>query len=320
MEKQAKKAPISRRKFLTGAATATAGAATLGFPMIGKSQSPIVLKMQGAWGAKDIFNEMAEEYVKRVNDMSGGRLKIDYLVAGSVVKPFEVLDATSKGVIDGAHTVAVYWYGKSKVASMFGSGPITGCDAAQNLAWISKEGHKYYDQLMKKLGINVVGFFAMPMPTQPLGWFKKPIKSAAELKGLKHRTVGLAADLMQELGCKVTQLPGGEIVPAMERGVIDAFEFNNPTSDSRFGAQDVAKYYMMGSITRRWNSSKSTGTARSTNRCQKICRRCCATPRKLRPLPILLSRWTITRGIWSSSGTRIMCTCCARRRAYSTRK
>ncbi len=241
------KTQSARRKFLTGAAAATAGAATLGFPMIAKSQSPIVLKMQGAWGAQDIFNEMAEEYVKRVNEMSGGRLRIDYLVAGSVVKPFEVLDATSKGVIDGAHTVAVYWYGKSKVASMFGSGPITGCDAAQNLAWIAKEGQQYYDELMKKLGMNVVGFFAMPMPTQPLGWFKKPVKSAADLKGLKYRTVGLAADLMQELGCKVTQLPGGEIVPAMERGVIDAFEFNNPTSDRRFGAQDVAKNYMMGS-------------------------------------------------------------------------
>ena len=242
----ASKAP-SRRKFLTGAAAGTAGAAIAGFPMISVAQSPIVLKMQGAWGAKDIFNEMAEEYVKRVNEMSGGRLRIDYLVAGSVVKPFEVLDATSKGVIDGAHTVAVYLYGKSKVASMFGSGPITGCDAAQNLAWIHKEGQKYYDELMTKLGLNVVGFFAMPMPTQPLGWFKKPIKSAAELKGFKYRTVGLAADLMQEMGMKVTQLPGGEIVPAMERGVIDAFEFNNPTSDRRFGAQDVAKNYMLGS-------------------------------------------------------------------------
>jgi TRAP-type mannitol/chloroaromatic compound transport system substrate-binding protein len=246
MDKQAK-TPTSRRKFLTGAAAATAGAATLGFPMIAKSQSPIVLKMQGSWGKNDIFNEMAEEYVKRVNEMSGGRLRIDYLVAGSVVKPFEVLDATSKGVIDGAHTVAVYWYGKSKVASLFGSGPITGCDASQNLAWIAKEGLPYLEKLMTKLGINVVSFFAMPMPTQPLGWFKKPIKSAKELKGFKYRTVGLAADVMQEMGMKVTQLPGGEIVPAMERGVIDAFEYNNPTSDSRFGAQDVAKYYMMGS-------------------------------------------------------------------------
>jgi TRAP-type mannitol/chloroaromatic compound transport system substrate-binding protein len=237
----------SRRKFLTGAATATAGAATLAFPMIARSQSPIVLKMQGAWGAKDIFNEMAEEYVKRVNEIAGGRLRIDYLVAGSVVKPFEVMDATSKGVIDGAHSVAVYWYGKSKVASLFGSGPITGCDAAQNLAWIAKEGMPFYNELMAKLGLGVVGFFAMPMPTQPLGWFKKPIKNAAGLKGLKYRTVGLAADLMQSMGVKVTQLPGGEIVPAMERGVIEAFEFNNPTSDRRFGAQDVAKNYMMGS-------------------------------------------------------------------------
>ena len=237
----------SRRKFLTGAATATAGAATLGFPMIARSQSPIVLKMQGAWGAKDIFNEMAEEYVKRVNEMAGGRLRIDYLVGGSVVKPFEVMDATSKGVIDGAHSVAVYWYGKSKIASLFGTGPISGIDAAQQLAWIHKEGQPFYEELTKKLGLDVVSFYAMPMPTQPLGWFKKPIKSAKELKGFKYRTVGLAADLMQELGMKVTQLAGGEIVPAMERGVIDAFEFNNPTSDSRFGAQDVAKNYMMGS-------------------------------------------------------------------------
>jgi TRAP-type mannitol/chloroaromatic compound transport system substrate-binding protein len=87
----------------------------------------------------------------------------------------------------------------------------------------------------------------MPMPTQPLGWFKKPLTSAADMKGLKYRTVGLAADLNQALGLAVAQLPGGEIVPAMERGVIDAFEFNNPTSDRRFGAQNVAKNYMLGS-------------------------------------------------------------------------
>jgi TRAP-type mannitol/chloroaromatic compound transport system substrate-binding protein len=237
---------LNRRKFLKGAA-ATTGAAIAGFPMISVAQSPVVLKMQGAWGAKDIFNDMAQQYVDRVNEMAGGRLRIDYLVAGSVVKPFEVMDATAKGVIDAAHTVAVYWYGKSKVASLFGSGPVAGCDANQMLAWIHREGHKYYDELVQKLNLDVVAFFAMPMPTQPLGWFKKPLRTAAELKGLKYRTVGLAADLMQEMGVKVTQLPGGEIVPAMERGVIDAFEYNNPTSDRRFGAQDVAKNYMMGS-------------------------------------------------------------------------
>lgn len=243
----AEQAKPARRRFLGAAVTGAAGVAAMSVPMISVAQSPIVLKMQGAWGAKDIFNEMAEEYVKRVNEMAGGRLRIDYLVAGSVVKPFEVMDATSKGVIDAAHQVAVYWYGKSKVASLFGSGPINGCDANQMLAWIHRQGMPYYNELVAKLGLNVVAFFAMPMPTQPLGWFKKPINGAADLKGFKYRTVGLAADLMQEMGLKVTQLPGGEIVPAMERGVIDAFEYNNPTSDRRFGAQDVAKYYYMGS-------------------------------------------------------------------------
>jgi TRAP-type mannitol/chloroaromatic compound transport system substrate-binding protein len=152
-------------------------------------------------------------------------------------------------VLDAGHQVAVYWYGKSKVASLFGSGPITGANSEQTLGWMNRGGGmKYYEELQAKLGNNVKGFFAFPMPTQPLGWFKKPPpKTAEEMKGYKYRTVGLAADLMQELGMKVTQLPGGEIVPAMERGVIDAFEFNNPTSDSRFGAQDVAKYYSMGS-------------------------------------------------------------------------
>ena len=235
-----------RRRFL--GATAAAGAAALAAPMVSVAQSPTVIKMQGAWGAKDIFNEMAEEYVKRVNEMAGGRLRIDYLVAGAVVKPFEVMDATSKGVIDAMHSVPVYWYGKSKVASLFGSGPINGCDAHQTLAWIYRGGGlELYNELLTNLKLDVVGFFAMPMPTQPLGWFKKPLASAKDLAGLKYRTVGLAADLFQEMGVKVTQLPGGEIIPAMERGVIDAFEFNNPTSDRRFGAQDVVKNYMMGS-------------------------------------------------------------------------
>jgi len=240
----------SRRKFLSGATAATAGAAITGFPMISVAQAPIVLKMQGAWGAKDIFNEMAEQYVKRVNDMAGGRLRIDYLVAGSVVKPFEVMDATSKGVLDACHSVPVYWYGKTKAASLFGTGPVFGNDAHHTIAWFYEGGGKaLYDELTQKhLNLNVEGFLVFPMPTQPFGWFKQPIKNAAGLKGLKYRTVGLAADLFQAMGAKVTQLPGGEIVPALERGVIDAFEFNNPTSDMRFGAQDVIKNYMMGSF------------------------------------------------------------------------
>ncbi|MGE5172005.1 MAG: TRAP transporter substrate-binding protein, partial [Rudaea sp.] len=238
----------SRRKFLKSA-TVVGGVVVGGAPMISVAQSPVVIKMQGAWSATDIFNEFAQEFVTRVNEMSGGRLKVDYLVGGAVVKPFEVTDAVSKGVLDAGHTVPVYWYGKSKVASLFGSGPINGMDAFQTLSWIYRGGGlELYHELLTKIGLNYVGFFAMPMPTQPLGWFKKPVTDASQLKGLKYRTVGLAADLFQEMGSKVTQLPGGEIIPALERGVIDAFEFNNPTSDRRFGSADVIKNYELGSF------------------------------------------------------------------------
>ena len=236
----------NRRKFLAGAALT--GAATLAFPQVSRAQT-VTLKMQGSWGAKDVFNEFAEDYVKRVNEMAGGRLKIDYLVGGAVIHPFQVFDGVHGGQIDAAHTVTVYWYGKHKAASLFGTGPVFGFNANEGLGWIHNGGGKeLFEELQTKImKVNIKSFFAMPHPTQPLGWFKKPIKSAADIKGLKYRTVGLAADLFQAMGASVAQLPGGEIVPAMERGVIDAFEFNNPTSDRRFGAADVAKNYMMGS-------------------------------------------------------------------------
>ena len=272
--------------------------------------------MQGAWGAKDIFNEMAEQYVTRVNEMAGGRLRIDYLVAGSVVKPFEVMDATSKGVIDAAHTVAGVLVRQEQGRVAVRLRPDQRLRRQPDARLDPPRGHaSSTTSWCKKLGLDVVGFFAMPMPTQPLGWFKKPIKGAADLKGLKYRTVGLAADLMQELGCKVTQLPGGEIVPAMERGVIDAFEFNNPTSDRRFGAQDVAKNYMMGSYHQameffeidlqqeevRLAAEGSAGDPAST------------APRR-RPRRTTRWRWTSTRSTCRSSRTRTRSTSSARRR------
>jgi TRAP-type mannitol/chloroaromatic compound transport system substrate-binding protein len=236
----------TRRKFLVGAAAV--GGGTIAMPQVSRAQTT-TLKMQGSWGAKDVFNEMAEDYVKRVNEMAAPRLKIDYLVGGSVVHPFQVFDGVNGGQIDAAHTVTVYWYGKHKAASLFGTGPVFGFNANEGLGWIHNGGGKeLFEELQTQImKVNIKSFFAMPMPTQPLGWFKKPITSANDLKGLKYRTVGLAADLFQSMGLSVAQLPGGEIVPAMERGVIDGFEFNNPTSDRRFGAQDVAKNYMMGS-------------------------------------------------------------------------
>ena len=240
-----KPSAASRRKFLKGAAVA--GVASIAMPQVSRAQT-VTLKMQGSWGAGDIINDYAKQYVATVNDMGGSRLKIDYLNAGSVVKAFEVQDAVSKGVLDGGHLVPAYWYGKNRAASLFGTGPCYGWDAHQFLAWFYGPGEDLYKQLTQKvLGLNVVGWFLMPMPTQPLGWFKFHPKTPADLKNLKYRTVGLATNVMQAMGCKVTQLPGGEIIPAMEKGVIEAFEYNNPTSDMRFGAADVAKVYMLSS-------------------------------------------------------------------------
>lgn len=239
----------SRRKFLkAGGLAAAAAAGTVAMPNVSRAQT-VTLKLQSSWVAADPFSDMAQQYVQRVNEMAGNRLKIDYLLGGAVVHPFSVQDAVHNGVIDATHTVPVYWYGKHKAASLFGTGPVFGFNAEQGLGWIYYGGGKelYKELIDDILKLNIVSFFSMPMPTQPLGWFKKPVRSAADMKGLKYRTVGLAADLMQVMGAAVAQIPGGEIVPAMERGVIDAFEFNNPSSDLRFGAQDVAKNYFLAS-------------------------------------------------------------------------
>ncbi|MFP3920795.1 MAG: TRAP transporter substrate-binding protein [Dichotomicrobium sp.] len=241
---------VSRRKFIKGGAVAATAGVTgaVAMPNISRGQ-PVTLKMQTSWPSADIWMDFAQQYVDRVEAMSDGRLKIDLLPAGAVVKAFQVQDAVSDGVLDMAHTVTAYWYGKHKAASLFGTGPVFGCDAHQILAWIHAGGGKelYRELIEDILGLNLVGFFCNPMPTQPLGWFDEPIESAEQMDGLKYRTVGLATDIMEGMGVSVTQLPGGEIVPALERGVIDAFEFNNPSSDRRFGAHDVRKHYMMGS-------------------------------------------------------------------------
>lgn len=239
------KKAVSRRKFLGGAAVA--GAASIAMPAVSRAET-MTLKMQGAWGAGDIFNDYAMQLVDIINELGEGRLKIDYLNAGAVVKTNEVQDAVSNGVLDMGHLVPAYWYGKNRAASLFGTGPCFGWDTHGVLAWFYGPGRPLYEELTQKiLGLNIVGWFHMPQSPQPLGWFNKEIKSIDDMKNLKYRTVGLAANVMQELGCKVTQLPGGEIVPAMEKHVIDAFEYSNPTSDYRFGAPDVAKYYMLSS-------------------------------------------------------------------------
>ena len=239
--------PQSRRKFLAGAAAASAGA-TLGFPAIVKAQGPISMRWQSTWPSKDIFHEYALDFAKKVNDMTGGDLKIEVLPAGAVVPAFGLLDAVSKGTLDGGHGVLVYHYGKQNALALWGSGPAFGMDANMLLAWHKYGGGKeLLNKLYASIGANVVSFPYGPMPTQPLGWFKKPIQKTEDFKGLKYRTVGLSVDVFTGLGAAVNALPGGEIVPAMDRGLLDAAEFNNATSDRILGFPDVSKVCMLQS-------------------------------------------------------------------------
>ena len=236
----------TRRKFLAGAALT--GAATIAMPQVSRAQS-VTLKMQSGFGPTDILSDYGRDYVTKVNEMGGGRQKIDFLNSGAVVKPFSVMDATSQGVLDANWSVPAYWYGKHRAASLFGTGPVYGTNADQFMSWFYYGGGDalYRELTQDVLKLNVVGFYSFAMPTQPLGWFKQEVSGPEAFKGLKYRTVGLASNVMQAMGAAVAQLPGPEILPAMEKGVIQAFEFNNPTSDMRFGAQDVAKFYYMGS-------------------------------------------------------------------------
>jgi TRAP-type mannitol/chloroaromatic compound transport system substrate-binding protein len=263
----ADKIVASRRTFLTRAAATTAVAASA-MPMFAMAQdkkaatpaapaAPAVVSSTGAqtmrwqstWPAKDIFHEYALDFAKKVNDMTGGDLRIEVLPAGAVVPAFGLLDAVSKGALDGGHGVLVYHYGKQNALALWGSGPAYGMDANMLLSW-----HKYgggrelLNKLYQSVGANVVSFPYGPMPTQPLGWFKKPITKSEDFKGLKFRTVGISIDVFTGLGAAVNALPGGEIVPAMDRGLLDAAEFNNASSDRILGFPDVSKVCMLQSF------------------------------------------------------------------------
>jgi TRAP-type mannitol/chloroaromatic compound transport system substrate-binding protein len=215
----------TRREFLKAATGVAVGGATPGFPMIATSQAMIPWKFQTTWPVTDIFHEYALDYARRVNEMSGGRFKLDVLPVGAVVGPFQMQDAVSTGVLDGGHGVCAYWYGKDKAFSLFGTAPSFGWNANDLLGW-----------------------FTGPMPTQPLGWFKKPVTDISQMRKMKYRTAGLAIDLMNELGAAAITMGSADIVPAIARDVLDAAEFNNPSSDLALGFPDVAKVYMVQSF------------------------------------------------------------------------
>ena len=243
-----KKTPSQRRRFLKTASAGAVGAAAMAAPMVSVAQTTS-LRFQSTWPSKDIFHEYALDFAKKVNDMAGGRLKVEVLPAGAVVPAFQLLEAVNKGTLDGGHGVVAYHYGKNSALALWGSGPAYGMDPNMVLAWHNYGGGKeLLTEIYKSLNLDVVSYLYGPMPTQPLGWFKKPVSKVEDLKGLKFRTNGLAIDLFTAMGAAVNALPAGEIVPAMDRGLLDGAEFNNASSDRLLGFPDVSKICMLQSF------------------------------------------------------------------------
>lgn len=233
----------ARRRFLAGTA------ALAGAPMIARAQAaPITLRFQSTWPVKFVYHELAVDYARKVAEMTGGRLKIEMLPAGAVVPALQVMEAAAKGVIDGGHGIPAFWFGKNTAFGLFGAGPDFGMDGNQLLGWMEYGGgRELYAEVLAAAQLDVVSYHFCPVPCEPMGWFKKPVRTLADLKGLKFRTSGLAVDMFNELGMATVQMAPADIVPAIDRGVLDGAEFASATDDRSMGFPDVARYYFQQS-------------------------------------------------------------------------
>ncbi|MFP5483386.1 MAG: TRAP transporter substrate-binding protein, partial [Gammaproteobacteria bacterium] len=245
----------SRRRFVqkalaAGAAGAIATPAASQSASLVKTIKPVVFKFQSTWPTKDIFNEFAQDFAKKVNDMSGGELRIDVYPTNSIVKAFGIQNAVHKGQLDGGHGVPTYWHDRHAAFSLFGSGPSFGMSSNQILAWFQYGGgQQLYDELVQKeMNLNIQGFMYGPPTPQPLGWFKNRIESIKDLDKMRFRAVGLAAEVFKELGLTTTALQPADIVPWLDKGLIDAAEFNNPSSDRALGFPSVSSVCMIRSF------------------------------------------------------------------------
>lgn len=227
-------------------------AVSISSPTAAQSPAPRTLKIQASWPASGTVYENLTGFAKRVEVLTSGRIKIDAMPAGQIVPAFEVLDATHKKVIDGAHTWSGYWVGKNKAAILFTGGPggPFGMDHMDYLSWMWHGGglERYNKFFQETLKLNVVVFPMFSASPQALGWFKKKIENLADFKGMRCRQTGVVAEIMNEMGMRTVNMPGGEIVPAAERGTIDCAEWVGGVEDLRFGFQSIWKWHYAPSL------------------------------------------------------------------------
>jgi TRAP-type mannitol/chloroaromatic compound transport system substrate-binding protein len=229
---------------------ATALAAAFSIAAQAQAQQPAggkTLKMQSTWPASSTLQDNFKFFAERVDKLTSGQLKIEAMAAGQVVPPFEVLDATHKKVLDGAHSVAYYWIGKHKATTLFASTPAGpfGMDQMDFMGWLYEGGglQLYWDMYQKEMKLNVIAFPIMPSSPQAFGWFKRPIKNLADFKGMKCRQTGIVAEIFQRMGMTTVNMPGGEIIPSAQRGVIDCAEWVGGIEDLRLGLPSAFKYH-----------------------------------------------------------------------------
>jgi TRAP-type mannitol/chloroaromatic compound transport system substrate-binding protein len=230
---------------------AMAGAMAIGMalaPTLAEAQQQTrVLKMQSTWPASLTLHEQFIYWAERVEKLSAGSLKIEAMPAGQVVPAFEVLDAAHKKVIDGAHSWGGYWTGKNKTSILFTGGPggTFGMDFIDVMGWMYNGGglELYQEFYQKELKLNLVVFPILPAGPQAFGWFKAPIRTVEDMKGMKCRQTGIAGEVWQALGFTVVNMPGGEIIPSAQRGVIDCAEWVGGVEDMRLGFHNVWKYH-----------------------------------------------------------------------------
>jgi TRAP-type mannitol/chloroaromatic compound transport system substrate-binding protein len=233
-----------RRKFLAG----TAAAAALGAPALARAQGPILLRLQSSWPAKSLFHEYVRDFARKVGDMTGGDLRIEALPGDGAARGPGVLEAVSKGALDGAHGLLHHHYPRHPAFALWAAGPAFGMDANLLLAWHRYGGgRQLLARLYAAIGADVVSFPHGPMPTQPLGWFRKPIARPQDLMRLRVRAPGMAGEIYAGLGARATELPPAELADALRRGALDGAEFNNAASDREVGLPAAAKVYMLQS-------------------------------------------------------------------------
>ena len=242
--------PTRRRAFGAGAAALASTGAMVAAPQV-YAQQVTRMKIQTAVPSSSIYFDLLKRFADRVDRMSTGRLKMEMLPDGAVVPAFEIFDAVDKGVVDGGYAWTHYWSGKNTAAGLFSNpaaGGGTGMDQLSHVAWLFQGGgyalyRKFFAEVLK---VNIEPIMVQPMGPDPLGWFRAPIASLDDFRKLKYRCPpGLVGEVFKDMGVAAVAMPGGEIVPAAQRGVIDAAEWIGPADDIALGFHTVFKHYYL---------------------------------------------------------------------------